>query len=133
MKKRTILFRIALFSLIVIISGVVLMFYFTGSGNPLDPPNRRILGSWTTSIILSELGPAVTFVTFKENGSYKWSFYLLYLCTSETGTYKISEDKLTLSSPGQEVKKTFLFQKNKLIITEEDGYKYYFRKILKLQ
>jgi hypothetical protein len=132
MKKRTI-FTIALFSLIVIISGVVLMFYFSGSGSPLDPPNRRILGSWTTSIVLSELGPAVTFVTFKEDGSYKWSFYLLYLGTSETGTYNLSEDKLTLSSPGQEVKITFLFKKNKLIITEENGYQYHFRKILKLQ
>lgn len=135
-KKRTLLSFVALLSLIVTISGVVLFFNFTDSGNPLDSPDRRILGSWTTSIQLSELGPCLNFITFKEDGSYKWTVCLLYIWFSDCGKYKISADKLTFSSSisddGSDDEYPFLFQKNKLIITE-GTYQYHFRKIPKLQ
>jgi len=131
--KKTILSFVALFSFIVIIGGVVFFFYFTDSGNPLDPPDRRILGSWTTSIELSELGPIVNFITFKEDGSFKWTACLLYAWFSYCGKYKISADKLTFSSSGSDDDEySFLFQKNKLIFTE-GTFQFHFRKIPKLQ
>ena len=130
MKKRRLLFVVP-FGFFVIFSGAVLLFYFANPDNPLDPPSQRILGSWTTSILLSELGPTISFVSFKEDGTYKWTGLLLYLWTSETGTYRIAEDKLILFSSGEASNKTFSFQKNVLIIIEKNGYEHHFRKIFK--
>jgi hypothetical protein len=132
MKKRYILLT-ALCILAFLVSVPALLFILADSGNPQEPMDQRILGSWFTTILLSELASTVTRVTFDKDGSYKWTSYLLYLVTSERGTYKITGDRLTLSTSGHHSKKTLSFQNKNLIITEEDGYRYYFRRIFKLK
>lgn len=133
-KRKRIKPILAVLVTIIFIGSVILVYnYFTDSGNIKDPPGMRIIGLWSTSILLSELGPSVTFVKFKVDGTYTWSFYLLYAFYSEIGTYKILDDRLMLITDGQENTKRFTFDKTNLIITENDGYKYYFRKILKLK
>ena len=80
-----------------------------------------LLGQWKTDTVMSQLGPSVTEVTFREDGTFtsSTSFRSPFATITASGQYRIEGNELIMVTLEKESTATFSFEGEDVLIIEE--------------
>ena len=96
---------------------LLFLLVLVGCSSPIrkDAP---LVGRWSTGCVMSQLGPSMTRYTFRSDQTFDLSFTASFFRLSGSGTYRIEDDRLLLTSPQKTNTARFGFDGDHLVIRE---------------
>lgn len=100
---------------------------------PSQPPPKRLVGTWRSSVVMTEVGPVQNTVTFSPN----WTVFIITRSTlplvgvvqNTSGPFRIEGDRIMSNSIRGGLHVRYWFEDEQLMVELEDGEVVRFRQL----
>ena len=95
--------------------------------------DERLIGEWQTDKILSQLGESQSYQHFKKDGTFvlRTTLFQMRQTLSTEGTFTTQGEQIYLQSPDKSLKQSYRIENGILIIYENGGDTFKYKKISK--